>query len=56
MPIEVKEYEAYVATLSMKSMVENPKDIETILFGFFIGSSVETHNKEISDRKPYRIN
>jgi hypothetical protein len=40
MPIELREYEAYVAGLNMQLLKERPEDIETILFSFFIWGSV----------------
>ena len=40
MPIELQEYEAYVAGLNVKKFRENPEDIEYVFFSFFVGGSV----------------
>lgn len=48
MPIEQKEYEAYVGTMNMERMVESPDNVENDLFGFFIATSVGIHNKTVN--------
>ena len=46
MPIELMEYEAYVGTLNVKGFQnKDPENIESILFGYYIGGSIRTHYK-----------
>ena len=45
MPIELREYEAYVGTISIKRLVQNKDDIEKILFGYFIKNSVDINEQ-----------
>ncbi|PJE75612.1 hypothetical protein COV04_04270 [Candidatus Uhrbacteria bacterium CG10_big_fil_rev_8_21_14_0_10_48_11] len=43
MPIELKEYEAYVANMNVDYMKAHPEDIDDILFGALVGASVDLY-------------
>jgi hypothetical protein len=40
MPIELMEYEAYVANVNLQYLKEHPEQIAEVFFDFFIGGSV----------------
>ncbi len=48
MTFELKEYEAYVAVSNNEYFKENPEEIGFVLFGYFIGKSVEVEYFEIN--------
>lgn len=49
MPIELQEYEAYVANRSIMRLLEFPDESVDFLFGYFILGSVLTFYKELND-------
>jgi len=49
MPIEIQEYEAYVANINLKYLRENPDAIESVFFDFFLGGSVRTWYKMMNN-------
>lgn len=49
MPIELEEYEAYVANLSPAFIKEYPNEIESIVFEYFIGGSVRNYYKRSNE-------
>lgn len=51
MPIELQEYEAYVAGLNIQIFKEHPEDVESVLFGFFIFGSVSHWYREQKERQ-----
>ncbi len=51
MPIELMEYEAYVAGLNKKFILKKPEDIDWVVFQFFIGGSVWHWYKERNSNK-----
>ena len=55
MPIELMEYEAYVAGVNMEYLRANPEAINDALFNFFIGVSVNTHYHLESEKKGARV-
>ena len=51
MPIELQEYEAYIANLNTKYLKEHPEDTINFIFGFFIASSVNTWYRLANERR-----
>ncbi len=49
MPIELREYEAYVSTMNMPKFKEMPGEIEFILFSFCIGVSTNIWYQQNKD-------
>jgi hypothetical protein len=49
-PIELREYEAYVAVGNNEYFVDNPEQVKPVLFDFFMGGSVEIDYKMASER------
>jgi hypothetical protein len=54
-PIELKEYEAYVANANLDYLKKNPEAVEEILFGFFINSSVNIYYNLESKRRGEKL-
>jgi len=54
MPIEIQEYEAYVANINLKYLRENPKAIKNAFFDFFLGGSVRTGYKIMNENAAKR--
>lgn len=51
MPIELMEYEAYLAGANIEFLTADPEAINDILFGFFIGGSVGEDYRMESERR-----
>ncbi|MGB9883219.1 MAG: hypothetical protein ACPLRN_01750 [Microgenomates group bacterium] len=52
MPLEVTEYEAYVASVNLKALEEDPTLIRDAFFDFFVGGSTRTGYRLLNeDRK-----
>ncbi|MEK7202257.1 MAG: hypothetical protein AAB669_01880 [Patescibacteria group bacterium] len=51
MPIELMEYEAYLAGGNVEFLKTNPEAIKDIFFGFLIGSSVNIYYKTESEKR-----
>ncbi len=49
MPVELMEYEAYVAGLNTRIVKERPEDIEFMVFGFLILGSVKVWYKQLNE-------
>ena len=55
MPVELSEYEAYVADLNMAYLREHPEDIDSILFNFLIGGSVNMNYRLQSEKRGEKV-
>lgn len=51
MPIELMEYEAYVAGANIEYLENNPEAIDKIFFNFFVGISVNIHYRRLSEER-----
>lgn len=54
MPIELQEYEAYIAGANIEYFIQHPEAIEEILFNFFIGISVRNYYRLENNRRKKR--
>jgi hypothetical protein len=55
MPIEAMEYEAYVAGGNMEYLRRHPDQIDSTLFNYFIGSSVNFYYREKSEKTGRKV-
>ena len=55
MPIELKEYEAYLANSNLDFLKENPELVDEIFFNFFIGVSTNIHYRLLSEQRGEKV-
>ncbi len=55
MPIELKEYEAYIANANVDYLKENPAAIDEIFFNFFVGGSTNNYYRQLREERKEKI-